>query len=387
MGINRIIFSFVLALITNGIVAVGATSFFYWINNSSGNPFIEKHRHWLSLLASFAYLGYLFLESINNTYFDQSMFGYHWTFLNMIILTMYFLNLQTSRVSQAILEAVLMVAYFVLYAERFTALGVAACIAFVLILFGVNRNAARVLRNHLLNYTALALFAVAGIMMVYQMAPATATDVWFWARQVGGFAIIGIIVLEYNYAMTSVVTHTSAIAERAAIDDLTGLLNYGSFSDALMADFDRYQADHSNTYTIFEFDLDYFKRVNDTYGHLAGNAVLRAVADELTIWTHEELEQPATAFSLGGEEFAVIVRGELDHGTARKVAMGFQRHLAHLRFPAIDDGIRLTCSVGEAHILASDYTHYDVYKAADRNLYQSKRDGRNLITLQFGDER
>ena len=381
MGINRIIFSFTLALVTNGIVAVGAMSFFYWINTNASNTYIAHHRHGLTLLVSFAYLAYLFLESLNNTYYDKTMFGYHWTFLNMIILAMFFLNLQVRRWSQTLLEVVLMIAYFALFAKQFTVIGVLACIAFALCLYISYRYAEVILHRRALMYGSLVLIAGTAIMMVYQMEPRVATDAWFWARQIGGIGILGIVVVEYNNAMTTLVQHTDQIAERATIDDLTGLLNYGSFTSALMAHFTAYKEEDGAPYSVFEIDLDFFKRINDTYDHLAGNEVLQKIADALTAWT-ATLEVPAKAYRLGGEEFAIIVEADLDPLAARNLAKSLQRELARLRFSDIDPRIRLTCSMGQARVLQTDYTHHDVYKAADKNLYQSKRDGRNLVTVQ-----
>ena len=380
MAINRILFSFILALLINGIVAVGAMSFFYWINNNSNNQFVIAHRRVLTLVISFAYLSYLFLESLNNTYFDHSQFGYHWTFLNMIILALYFLIMQEVRLSQVLLETVLVAAYYVLFTTQFTVLGVSACLCTIALMFCAYRNARRILRRRVLNYGMLAALGAAATTMVYQMGNYGGLDAWFWARQIGGLAIVGIVMLEYSYAMGDVIKHAERVKEQATIDGLTGLLNYSSFTNDLMQHFAAYKQGDIGEYSVFEVDLDLFKRINDTYDHLTGNEVLRAIADELTGWAAETTEG-ATAYRLGGEEFALIVDAEISTQRARAIAKDFQRRLARLRFGDIDADIRLTCSIGQARVLPDDYTHHDVYKAADKNLYMSKRSGRNLISL------
>ncbi len=385
MGFNEIAVSFGLSLLTNLIVAIGANSFFYWVNSSTAVPFVIKYRCRITLGGSFLFLFYLFVEAMNNTHLSGFSNGYHWTFLNMIIISMYAFNLQAVWHNQVLLESVLMLLYLVLYAHQITAIGCIAYLTFVGVLFVAYRFSALATTRRYVNYGLLSLFAAAGITIIYQMDPSSAGDSWFWVRQISAIVIIGVVVLEYNRLMLNSLTRTKELAVEATVDGLTGLLNFSSFNRELEAKFKAYKELDGSAYSVFETDLDVFKRINDTYGHLAGNQVLRAVARELKSAVSDS-DVPASVYRLGGEEFAVVAMADLTQKEARRLAMSFQRRLARLRFPEIDEGLRITCSIGQAHVQKSDYSHHDVYRAADSNLYLSKQNGRNLITLQHDGE-
>jgi two-component system chemotaxis family response regulator WspR len=134
---------------------------------------------------------------------------------------------------------------------------------------------------------------------------------------------------------------------------------------------------------VLMIDVDEFKRYNDTYGHLAGDDVLRTVAQ--VIQQHAD-RASGLAARFGGEEFAIVLS---DIGPGDIQALGSQ--LCHdveaLRLPhrASRAGSNVTVSVGAAVAVAGEDRHYTaLIEVADKALYQSKADGRNRATAFEG---
>jgi two-component system cell cycle response regulator len=123
-------------------------------------------------------------------------------------------------------------------------------------------------------------------------------------------------------------------------------------------------------------DIDYFKAVNDTHGHDAGDDVLR----EFSLRVRKSIRNIDLACRLGGEEF-VIVMPETDMGVATMVAERLRRTIANEPF-AIQDGTRqlnMTISIGIASLTNPTDNAPAILKRADQALYRAKRDGRNRV--------
>ncbi len=125
--------------------------------------------------------------------------------------------------------------------------------------------------------------------------------------------------------------------------------------------------------TIAFLDLDHFKQVNDTFGHPAGDCVLREFADVVT----EECRQVDLVARLGGEEFAVLLP-ETDLDSARIWAERVRRRVADTLFNG-EAALRVTVSVGLAAVDAEQASHDNITETADRALYTAKRLGRNSV--------
>jgi diguanylate cyclase (GGDEF)-like protein len=123
-------------------------------------------------------------------------------------------------------------------------------------------------------------------------------------------------------------------------------------------------------------DIDHFKAVNDTYGHLVGDKALRAVTDAL----REQLRSYDLAGRFGGEEFAILLPQTRDDH-ALSIAERLRAHIADMSVPIsdgdADDGIRLTVSVGIASLNDTNRELTDLLAAADAALYRAKQTGRN----------
>lgn len=158
-------------------------------------------------------------------------------------------------------------------------------------------------------------------------------------------------------------------------DGLTGLLNQGRFIDRLRHEMERCRRTGAELSLVF-VDIDHFKSVNDTYGHICGDHVLRTLARVLSIG----LRQIDTVGRYGGEEFAVLL-----HNTAPEAACGplerIRRNFSQLEFRGKDAPFFVTFSAGIAGSRRYSTTE-DLIFAADQNMYRAKAAGRNRIVVK-----
>jgi diguanylate cyclase (GGDEF)-like protein len=168
--------------------------------------------------------------------------------------------------------------------------------------------------------------------------------------------------------------HETLVAQ-ARTDSKTGLLNVSTWEREAESEIARALRTRSPL-SIALLDIDHFKAVNDTHGHLVGDRVLRAVTDALS----SQLRDYDRAGRFGGEEFVVLLpqTTELD---AHRIAERLRRHIAELRVPVDDsegaDVVRLTVSVGVAGMDGTAGELTEMLAAADAALYYAKEAGRN----------
>ncbi|GMV40460.1 MAG: hypothetical protein AMXMBFR64_21760 [Myxococcales bacterium] len=165
-------------------------------------------------------------------------------------------------------------------------------------------------------------------------------------------------------------------AEHAATTDpLTGLPNRAAFA-AHLADRAAACRVRGTSMAVLMLDVDYFKRVNDTWGHPAGDAVLRTVAATL----QEGVRRDDLAARWGGEEFAVVLAG-VDRPVAEMLADRLRAAIAATAMPvATPDGpLRVTVSVGVSTYGPATNTPDTLVASADRALYQAKQSGRDRV--------
>jgi len=170
-------------------------------------------------------------------------------------------------------------------------------------------------------------------------------------------------LLELAFARQARVTDQE---RRAFVDALTGLPNRAAFNAALT----RVPCDEPGGWALFLLDLDNLKSVNDTFGHQAGDALIRAAAERIAA-----ASAPDVAFRLGGDEFAVIVQNQ---ETLRDLAAGAARIFDALERPADCDGHVVTprATIGGAVLSHGDRMPDVVRKNADLALYHAKETGR-----------
>ena len=159
----------------------------------------------------------------------------------------------------------------------------------------------------------------------------------------------------------------------AAVDNLTGLSTYRVLRDRLSYEIERSKRS-SERFAVLFLDLDRFKQVNDTYGHEAGNDILRGVAAEV----RQAVRASDVAARYGGDEFVVILTRTDLAGAARvaeALRAGIEGVGRRLGYPA---GV-ITVSVGLAEFDPKQPVEHDLLVAADRALYRAKASGRNLV--------
>lgn len=154
-------------------------------------------------------------------------------------------------------------------------------------------------------------------------------------------------------------------------DHLTGVLNRRCFLERAERELLR-QVRHGGRCCIAMVDVDHFKTVNDTYGHAAGDAALRAIAEALQTETHED----DLVGRLGGEEFAVMMPATTPE-LAEQVAERLRAGVAALRLEHKGQPISLTVSIGVAEGGTADLKQLLV--DADAALYDAKHFGRNRV--------
>jgi diguanylate cyclase (GGDEF)-like protein len=170
------------------------------------------------------------------------------------------------------------------------------------------------------------------------------------------------------------------VSEQAVTDDLTGIANNRAFRELMEKEAARAQRfDHDLSLLIL--DLDDFKRVNDTYGHPQGDAVLRAIGRVLAEESRG-IDEPAR---YGGEEFAVALPETSTEG-AVELAERIRERIEAEVVPLIEeDGeVRITASLGLATLPGSAANAHELIAKADAALYEAKRSGKNRVVVDPG---
>ncbi len=167
-------------------------------------------------------------------------------------------------------------------------------------------------------------------------------------------------------------THRNLLSS-AMTDPLTKLPNRRNGQDFLASAWlSAHQGGHQ--LACLMLDIDHFKRINDTYGHDAGDQILCQLSSLLS----RCLRSDDLAFRYGGEEFAVICPGT-DRKTALQVGERIRKAVESERFTCHDKVISVTISVGVGTFRASHRSHEEVLHEADQALYRAKETGRNKV--------
>ncbi|QXQ17611.1 diguanylate cyclase [Pseudomonas tolaasii] len=168
--------------------------------------------------------------------------------------------------------------------------------------------------------------------------------------------------------------HKRALSALSRIDSLTGLLNHGSWKDLLNLKFHKCQQQEGQA-TIALIDIDHFKQINDSYGHIVGDAVLRQLAQEL----RHHLRENDLAGRYGGDEFCVILP-QMPLEEAARIMEQMRETFSNYRNPHIPE-LRVSLSIGLADFQPSYIDAAMWLNAADRALYAAKDTGRNRVNV------
>lgn len=161
------------------------------------------------------------------------------------------------------------------------------------------------------------------------------------------------------------------------IDRLSGLYNHRRFHESIESTNGRYVKEKeeglNNTFCVVILDIDCFKAVNDTYGHLFGDMAIKHIADIITSNTR----LTDSCFRYGGDEFAIILLNT-DITTGIELSERLCEIIEASPFVANEVAITLTASIGIA-AFNGDSNYYNLLQEADNNLYKSKRRGKNQV--------
>lgn len=174
---------------------------------------------------------------------------------------------------------------------------------------------------------------------------------------------VGIVVLARRLRASH-----EALWALARRDELTGVGNYRGLHERLVGEISRHQR-HSREFALVLLDLDGFKQINETHGHLEGDRLLTEVGSAL----REEVRGEDSVFRQGGDEFAVIVP-EADAEEANEVAARLRNRVAN-RGLGTDETRPVAATTGFAMFPADGTTAEDLLGFADMDLFAAKRDG------------
>jgi diguanylate cyclase (GGDEF)-like protein len=223
--------------------------------------------------------------------------------------------------------------------------------------------------------TALAVFLPLLYGSPHFGVVAAIVQLWVWFLVA---AIMVVLIERLHQRRVDLSIAEESARHQARIDELTGLLNRRAFEEAL-ADAAPDDKRRGRRLTLLLLDVDRFKLINDRYGHLAGDACLRAVGDAL----RGSVREVDRCFRWGGDEFAVLLLDSSDEETAAVAARVSDRVTATAPLP---DGTAPTLGRGWA-TLAPGMTTEQLLSAADEQLLRTKANDareRGVRALTFG---
>lgn len=184
---------------------------------------------------------------------------------------------------------------------------------------------------------------------------------------------IGRTILKFMTGDNIETSYHEEIYRLMTFDGLTQVHNKRHFHETLDREVSR-SARYERPMSLVVFDIDHFKRVNDTHGHLAGDALLRQLASLV----RGRIRREDLFARVGGEEFAVLLP-EIDQAGAVQFADKVRKVVEAASFHFEDVTIGVTLSLGVATLRPPYNTGEQLYKAADAALYAAKQGGRNRV--------
>lgn len=185
--------------------------------------------------------------------------------------------------------------------------------------------------------------------------------------------------LELNIALQELEEVNRELEQKNTLDELTGLFNRRFYDQKILAEFRRSKR-NLTPLSLVLIDIDYFKSVNDTYGHLTGDRCLEWISAHIK----QSLKRSSDlAFRYGGEEFCLILP-DTDEKGAMALAEELRTRVAKQAFTYEETSIPLTISNGVFTYLQQDNVMTEqIFANADKALYQAKHDGRNQTKVCF----
>src|SRR5579859_2609670 len=254
------------------------------------------------------------------------------------------------------------------YGLRLAVTGMAAAVVFVALNHLLLAPMLHYARGHSYRETGLFEFENLASDLVLASLGVGVAGLWHYAPALIPFTMMPLFLIHRSLAVPQ-------LEEEARVDAKTGLFNARHFGEALAAEFAR-SARSGRSLSVVMADLDLLRDVNNTYGHLAGDIVLKSVADVFL----DGLREYDLAARFGGEEFSILLPG-----TGREEAMEIADRLraavaaAGIRVSGSSEPIRATVSVGVATFPEDAGDPNQLIHQADLAVYRAKVQGRNRV--------
>lgn len=192
------------------------------------------------------------------------------------------------------------------------------------------------------------------------------------------FIVVMLVAYAYDHLLRFRKQQTHELVYDTQHDALTGSRSLKKFT----SDFSRYHRltlkSQLPAVHLVMIDIDHFKQINDTYGHLTGNEVLKAFVQNCEGYL-DTIQFPCTLYRTGGEEFSIIIAGGATERETQQIVAGYRMQLKQFFVKTPTTNIQITVSVGITKITAEDAENKAIIARADANLYQAKRTGRDRV--------
>ena len=181
----------------------------------------------------------------------------------------------------------------------------------------------------------------------------------------------------FKNLIVKVIDKNKTLMEEIQKDPLTEIFNRRTYETGLSSELDRFQR-YRKPFSLIFFDVDHFKKVNDNYGHDAGDRVLKGISKRVG----EILRKPDVFARYGGEEFVVILP-ETTLENSVSVAEKIRGMIEGTVFEYDGQRVPITISLGVTEADVADQTMADITTRADKLLYRAKAEGRNRVVSDF----
>lgn len=180
------------------------------------------------------------------------------------------------------------------------------------------------------------------------------------------------------YPLRNALLYKQAV-EKAYNDPLTGLNNRAAFDKSIEQEIDL-ASRHDHSLSLMMLDLDRFKQINDNYGHIVGDAVLKSFADCIM----ECMRSSDIVFRYGGEEFVILLRNTQIKG-AKLLAERMRENVENIKFDHNNIKLSISVSIGLAEFKDGD-DRLTLVDRADTLLYKAKDSGRNKVVVEESED-
>ncbi len=172
------------------------------------------------------------------------------------------------------------------------------------------------------------------------------------------------------------IVYSEKLKKLSLLDALTGTNNRRSLTNILKESITQLHTE-GTSFSVLLLDIDHFKKINDTYGHVVGDHVLQKIGSAL----REKMRSVDTIARYGGEEFCIVLPNTLAHH-AREIAERLRHLVSEMIFDCEKGSFQITCSIGVCQAHSAVKKVNEIFEMADAALYKAKNSGRNCVVME-----